>query len=238
MVIPAYNEARTIGRIVCDVVKMGFNVLVMDDGSTDNTEREALDNGAMVVRNKRNLGKGITIREGSRHVFEKMNYEWMIIMDGDGQHHPEDMPLFIKASQQDGVEIILGNRMKYAKNMPSVRYWTNKFTSWMVSGLCGQDIPDSQCGYRLIKLDALKKMELMTNRYDIESEIIIEAARNHLRMASVPIETIYGDEVSEIKPVRDTFKFFNLVFRHYFGKNGLRGTKKKNGGGAAYPKGD
>ncbi|MCK4852288.1 MAG: glycosyltransferase family 2 protein [Candidatus Omnitrophica bacterium] len=229
VVVPSYNEARTIGGIVCDTVKMGFNVLVIDDGSTDGTQREALDNGAMVIGHRQNRGKGMSIREGVRYVLEKMNYEWMIIMDGDGQHHPEDIPILVQASRHDGIDIIIGNRMMYPKTMPSVRYWTNRFTSLVVSHLCGQSVPDSQCGYRLVRVAALKKMELTSERYDIESEMLIEAARNNMKIVSVPIRTIYGSEVSEINPVKDTMRFFSLIRRHYFKKNGLRGTKTTDG---------
>lgn len=222
VVIPSYNEAGTIGNIVRDIVGMGFGVLVIDDGSTDDTQREALEDGAMVIRNKKNLGKGMSIREGVRYVFEKMNYEWMIIMDGDGQHHPEDIPILMKASHWGDADIVIGNRMMYPKTMPSVRYLTNKFTSWTVSRMCRQEIPDSQCGFRLIKVDALRKMKLISKRYDIESEILIQAARDKLNIVSVPIRTIYGREVSEINPMRDTVKFVGLVMRYYFGKDGLR----------------
>jgi len=143
-------------------------------------------------------------------------------MDGDGQHHPEDVPILIKAAKHDDADIIIGNRMVYPQTMPVVRYWTNKFTSWMVSRMCGQDIPDSQCGFRLIRVEALRKMRLKSERYDIESEMLVEAARNKMRIISAPIRTIYGKEVSEINPGRDTIKFFSLVLKYYFGKDGLR----------------
>jgi hypothetical protein len=122
--------------------------------------------------------------------------------------------------------------------MPSVRYWTNRFTSFVVSRLCRQSIPDSQCGFRLISVDALKKVQLVSDKYDIESEMLIEAARYNMKVVSVPVKTIYGDEVSKINPMRDTARFFNLVFKHYFGRDGIRRTAKKNGGGTAYPQGD
>ena len=81
--------------------------------------------------------------------------------------------------------------------------------------MCGQHVPDSQCGYRLIKVDGLKKMELTSERYDIESEMLVEASRNGLKIMSVPVRTIYGEETSRIEPVRDTIKFFNFVLRFY-----------------------
>ncbi len=229
VVIPSYNEARTIGRIVLDIVKMGLSVLVIDDGSVDSTERIALDSGAMVIRHRQNLGKGFSVREGIKHVLEKTNFEWMIIMDGDGQHHTEDIPILMGATRAGGTDIVIGNRMLYPKTMPSVRYWTNRFTSWVVSGACKQRIPDTQCGYRLIRTDALKKMKLTSDKYDIESEMLLQAAEDNMKIRSVPIRTIYGEETSEINPIRDTVKFFRLIFRHHFRPYGLRRTKGTDG---------
>lgn len=215
VVIPSYNEARTIGKIVKDIVNMNLSVLVIDDGSYDNTEREALDHGAMVIRHTENLGKGVSVREGVQYVLRKTNYKWMIMMDGDGQHDPGDIPTFMSVTKTEDVDIVIGNRMLQTKTMPSSRYWTNKFTSWVLSKICGQDIPDSQCGYRLIKVEALKSLKLTTDKYDIESEIIVEAAEDDLKIKSVPIRTIYGEEVSSINPVRDTIKFFELVRKYH-----------------------
>jgi glycosyltransferase involved in cell wall biosynthesis len=229
IVIPAYNEARTIGSIARDLVGTGFSVLVVDDGSQDGTEREALDNGAMVIRNKTNLGKGLSVREGAKYVIDKTNFKWIVLMDGDGQHHPEDIPSLMNAAHAGDVDIVIGNRMDETKSMPSVRYWTNRFTSFVTSRLCGQRIPDSQCGFRLVSVSAVKKMELMTDRYDIESEMLIEAARHRMKILSVPVKTIYGDEVSQVHPVHDTIRFFGLIFRHYFGEDGIRRRTKKNG---------
>ncbi len=216
-VVPSYNEGRNIGSLVSDLLKMGLAVLVVDDGSSDNTEREALDNGAMVVRNKYNLGKGYSVRKGIEFVLGKMNYEWIVLIDGDGQHHPEDIPILMTATRNDDVDMVVGNRMLYTKNMPLVRIWTNRFMSWVISKMCGQYIPDTQCGFRLLRSSAAGKLPLETHNYDIESEMLIEGAKNKLRITSAPIRTIYGDEKSKIHPIRDTWRFGKLIFRYYFG---------------------
>ena len=214
IVIPSYNEYRTIGDIVRDIVKMGLSILVVDDGSSDKTERMALDNGALVIRNKQNLGKGLSVRQGIKYVLEKTNFEWMIIMDGDGQHHTEDIPALIKATHADGADLVIGNRMHETEAMPPSRYWTNRFMSWVVSKMCRQYIPDTQCGYRLINADALKKLKLTSKKYDIESEVLIQAAESGMKIRSVPIRTIYGEETSQINPVRDTIRFFTVSYTH------------------------
>ncbi|MBD3426002.1 MAG: glycosyltransferase [Candidatus Omnitrophica bacterium] len=229
VVIPSFNEARTIGSIVRHIVGMGLTVLVIDDGSVDNTERAALDNGAIVIRHRRNLGKGFSVREGIRHVLKKTNFEWMIMMDGDGQHHPEDIPALMERTRSEEVEIVIGNRMLQTKTMPSARFWTNKFMSWVISGICKQQIPDTQCGFRLIKTKVLEMLKLTSQKYDIESEMLMQAAHHGMNIASVKIQTIYGEEISEIHPVRDTIRFFKLIFTHHMSPNGLRYSKKKNG---------
>lgn len=231
VVIPSYNEARTIGEIVRDVTRIGMTVLVIDDGSSDKTERIALDNGAMVIRHRDNIGKGFSIREGVRHVLEKTSFEWMIIMDGDGQHHTEDISSLMKATfvDSDEIDIVTGNRMRETADMPLVRYLTNRFMSWVISSICRQNIPDTQCGYRLIRVSALKELRLTSEKYDIESEMLMRIAEKGGKIASVPIRTIYGEETSNIHPLRDAVKFFKLILTHRMRFGGSRRKKKMDG---------
>lgn len=215
VVIPSYNEARTIGSVVDDIVSMGLTVLVVDDGSTDDTEKTALDGGAMVIRNKKNMGKGNSIRYAIKYVTEKTNFEWIAMMDGDAQHHPEDLPILMNAAKDAEADLVTGNRMGRTDNMPAMRYWTNRFMSFVISSICRQKIPDTQCGYRLVKVSAIKKITLESGRYDIESEMLIQAAHEGLKIVSVPVQTIYGDEMSAIRPFRDTLRFFALLVKYY-----------------------
>jgi len=229
VIIPSYNEARTIGCVVSSLVNMGLNVLVVDDGSVDSTERIALDSGAMVIRSGENRGKGFSIREGIKYVLDKTRFEWIVIMDGDGQHCPGDIPAMMAATRAGDVDMVSGNRMLRTETMPPVRYWTNRFMSWMISGICRRDIPDTQCGYRLVRVEALKKLKLTSDKYDIETEMLIRAADAAMKIESVPVRTIYGEEKSEINPVRDTIRFFALILKYHFKLNGLRKTKKIDG---------
>lgn len=216
-VIPSYNEARTIGSIVRNIVETGMSVLVVDDGSTDATERIALDNGAMVIRHKKNMGKGCSVRQGVDYVSQKTNFEWVVLMDGDGQHHTEDIMSLMEGARNGDVDMVTGNRMQYTENMPRLRYLTNRFTSFVISHMCRQVIPDTQCGFRLVRTGALKQLELESSRYDIESEMLIKAARQGFKIRSVSVQTIYGDEQSQINPLRDTIRFFYLVIRYQIG---------------------
>jgi glycosyltransferase involved in cell wall biosynthesis len=232
VIIPSFNEARTIGTLIRGLVPGGLDVLVIDDGSSDNTECEALDAGAMVIRNKTNLGKGASVRNGIQHVLDKTKYEWIVMMDGDGQHHPEDVPILMSETVKEDADIVVGNRMGETKNMPIVRRLTNTFMSWLLSKFCGQRIPDTQCGFRLMKADALRGLKLETDRFDIESEMLIEASMNGFKIRSAPVQTIYGDEESRIHPVRDTIKFIQLLAKYSTKKNALRRNAPKNGGNA------
>jgi glycosyltransferase involved in cell wall biosynthesis len=218
--IPSYNEARAIGAVVQELVKMGITPLVIDDGSVDDTEREARANGAQVIKNKTNMGKGRSLREGINYVLGKTEYTWAVLMDGDGQHHPGDIPGLLEAAERENADMVLGNRMSQTKNMPLVRLLTNKFTSFVVSSLAGHKIHDSQCGFRLIKISSFKGVELVADKYDIESEMIIEAARKKMKIVSAPVRTIYGDEVSKIHPFKDTIRFIKLVRRYRAAKKG------------------
>jgi len=132
-------------------------------------------------------------------------------MDGDGQHLPEEIPYFTRLAKYSNSSILIGNRMLKRKDMPLLRVFTNRFMSWFISSLAGQKIPDTQCGFRLIKKDVLNKINLRTRKYETESEIIIKAARLGFKVESVPIKTIYKGEKSQINPIIDTLRFIRFI---------------------------
>lgn len=216
VVIPAYNEAKTIGDILAALKEKGFDILVIDDGSTDNTGEIAANLGVMLIRHKENIGKGASMKEGTDFILKNTNCDAIITMDGDGQHKVGDIDNFIKMSEKEGSDIIVGNRMGYTKNMPFARLATNVFTSFLISGICKQKIPDTQCGFRLIKRKVIEAVDLVSTNYDTESEILIDAAQRGFKISSIPIKTIYKGERSDIHPVKDTIRFFALVIRTYF----------------------
>ena len=218
VLIPAYNEEQTIGAVVSELKSKGLDVVVIDDGSEDNTEKAASESGAVIIRHIRNLGKGASLKEGFDFILRATNFEAIIIMDGDGQHGPDDIDKFIERAEQYDDDIIVGNRMIATKNMPLVRLVTNKFMSFLLSTMCKQKIPDTQCGFRLIRRRVLKKIKLESNKYDLESEILIKASRKQLKIVSVPIETIYRDELSKIHPVKDALRFVGLIIKSYVTK--------------------
>jgi glycosyltransferase involved in cell wall biosynthesis len=212
VVIPTYNESRTIGELVNKIRKQGLEALVVDDGSQDNTFQVAEDSGAKVLRNPNNKGKGVSLIKGFDYALAN-GFDAVITMDGDGQHLCEDIPYFIRLAEYSTSSIFIGNRMFRTQNMPVIRILTNKFMSWIVSGIAGQEIPDTQCGFRLIKSDVLKKVSLDSSKFEIESELIIKAARLGFKIETVPVKTVYNNAKSRINPLTDTLRFFSFIIR-------------------------
>jgi glycosyltransferase involved in cell wall biosynthesis len=189
-------------------------VLVVDDGSADRTSEEAKLGGAEVIKHAVNAGKGAAIKTGLRAVSTRPGVRYLMLLDGDGQHLPEEIPLFLEEANRSHAGLIMGNRMTDVRKMPFVRKMTNRFMSGQISGLCGQPIPDTQCGFRLVTASLFAPLAAAAaQNYDYETEMLAIAARLGHRIASVPVSTIYGEEKSKIHPVRDTLRFFKLLRR-------------------------
>ncbi len=207
IVIPANNESYTIGYLVESLSRKGFDVLVIDDGSVDETGIIAQEKGAIVLRHDEKQGKGYSLREGFRYAIER-GYDAVIMMDGDGQHDVGGIDRFLIEAEKNKLSVIVGNRMANAKGMPAVRYCTNRFMSRLISLACGQLIMDTQCGYRYIHCDILKELDLTSRDFQIETEILMKACRKGFKVRNVPIKTIYRNEESKINPFKDTIRFF------------------------------
>jgi len=218
VVIPAHNEARAIGPLVEAVRSFGHDCIVINDGSTDDTELLASQAHALVLRTSTKSGKGNALKVGFDHVLNN-GYEALIAMDGDGQHSPSDIAAFVDCYQKTDADIVSGNRMNNSRGMPWVRLATNHFMSWLISLFCRQHIPDTQCGFRLIKAKVLRAIKLESSDFEIETEVLIKASKKGFKIASVDIKTIYRDEVSKIQPVRDTLRFIAYLWRELMRKN-------------------
>ncbi|MBU1726443.1 MAG: glycosyltransferase family 2 protein [Candidatus Omnitrophica bacterium] len=210
VIIPTYNESLAISNVIREVQKHGLDIVVIDDGSTDNTVEVAIKTGAVVLRNEINQGKGASLVRGFDYALSK-GYDAVITMDGDGQHSPREIAGFLKAAAGSGAGIYIGNRMGMTKGMPWLRILTNQFMSWLISLAAKQKIPDTQCGYRLIKKPVLEKVRLETSKYETESEILIKTSRLGFKIESVGIETIYSGEKSQINPFIDTLRFIKFI---------------------------
>jgi glycosyltransferase involved in cell wall biosynthesis len=217
-IVPAYNAARFVEPVVAAIARYIplSNIIVVDDGSSDGTGAAARRAGARVVSHETNRGKGAAIRTAAAVIRSMPGIEAVIMLDADGQHDPAEIPRFAEAFSTGGADLIIGDRMGAAGGMPPIRVFTNRLTSAIVSLRAGQRIPDSQNGYRLIRASLLARLELVTSRYEIESEMIIKACHAGGRAASIPVRTIYGSEESAIHPFRDTCRFIALVMRSLF----------------------
>ncbi len=214
VLIPGYNVEPTIADVVRVSRRHTAEVIVVDDGSRDGTDDAARAAGASVIRHARNLGKGAALRTGFDYVLRGM-YDAVVTVDGDGQHNPADIPKLILAAETGKYDIVIGARMEDTQSMPRIRRWTNWATSRIVSGLSGQAVTDSQSGFRLIRVGVLKRVRLRTTRYDIEPELLIQAARRGFRIGETPVQTIYRTERSHINPLWDTLRFLKLAARSW-----------------------
>jgi glycosyltransferase involved in cell wall biosynthesis len=214
VIIPAFCESRTIGHVLMEIRALCLDAVVIDDGSDDGTDKEARKNGALVIVNETNEGKGASLAKGFSHALYR-GYDAVITMDGDGQHLPEHIPDFIRMAESKDYGILIGNRMGNSGDMPFVRFVTNRFMSWLISRIIHQNIPDSQCGFRLIKKEVLEKINLRTSKFDTESEMLFLASDLGFTIGSIPIKTVYSGEKSKINPIIDTMRFLRLVLRLY-----------------------
>ena len=210
VIIPGYREEGRIGPVVNSVRTFVPTVVVVDDGSDDDTAGEARAAGAVVLVHEVNKGKGAALDSGFRWARER-GVECIITMDADGQHAPEDLAVFIAEYRKNEFPVLIGNRMSNPVGMPLVRRWTNRTMSWLLSRKMGQFVPDTQCGYRLYRCDVLDGISCGSCRFDAESEMLMAVAGRGVPIGSVPIRVIYGDEKSKISPVRDTVRFFRML---------------------------
>lgn len=212
VLIPAYRAEATVGDVVRSVRAMGFPVVVVDDGSSDATADEASSAGAEVVRLTENGGKGTALWNGFAKARE-LGWDWVVAMDADGQHDPSVLPRFLElAAGRDGV--VVGARELSTPGMPWPRVCSNRLTTALLSWQAGCRLWDSQCGYRMYRLEAVFAANLPERgRFEWESEAIVRIARSGWSVGRVAIPTIYGDAGSHIRPWRDTARFVSLWFR-------------------------
>jgi glycosyltransferase involved in cell wall biosynthesis len=213
-VIPAYQEEKHVAQVAQRSRAQLQHVLVVDDGSTDATAERARSAGVDVVVHPRNRGKGESIKTGLRYWLERGS-EYVVLLDADGQHLPEEISRFVEATgSEPDAKIFIGSRMNDTSTMPLVRRIVNRYMSGKISRVCGQEIPDTQCGFRMLHRDIIPEILSGASRFEYETEMLIMASRKGHRVASVPISTVYSDEVSSINPVRDTLRFFKLMRRY------------------------
>lgn len=211
-IIPCLNEASAIADVVVAARQYFPIVFVVDDGSTDDTGSVARRAGAEVLRHEMPRGKGAALQTGWEHARE-CGSDWALTLDGDGQHSADDIPAFLDAAAQSGAELIVGNRMSHPEGMPWLRKNVNRWMSWRISKLAGLELPDSQCGFRLMNLNAWSKLAVTATCFEIESDVLLAFAARGYSIEFVPIQVIYKTELSKIHPLRDTIRWFRWWWR-------------------------
>jgi glycosyltransferase involved in cell wall biosynthesis len=226
-IIPAYQDEKHIGDIVRRTRKQLEDVLVVDDGSTDRTAQRAREAGAEVIVHEQNRGKGEAIKTGLAHWLAAANTSrraadeldrqviWISLLDSDGQHLPEEIDRFLTAAASSThPTFLIGNRMNNVTGMPFIRRIVNRYMSRQISRVCKQEIPDTQCGFRMLDHQLIPQLLEGGDGFDYDTEVLIIASRKGYLVKSVPITTVYTDQVSKIRPLRDAIRFLKLMWRY------------------------
>lgn len=215
VLIPAYNVEMHIANLLQQLFEWipKDNILVVNDGSTDRTGQVVREMSVNLISHSVNLGKGAALKSGFKYL-ERKSCEWIVTLDGDLQHSPENIPIFLNAAKEGDCDVVIGHRNRSGGDMPWDRRFSNFTTSGMLSLITGQSIPDSQCGFRLISSGFIKGLELPGQRYEFETECLLEWISRNARIGWVPISTTYNDAPSSIRRFYDTLRFVRAVVRY------------------------
>jgi glycosyltransferase involved in cell wall biosynthesis len=206
--IPGYNEAERI-RAVIDVARTYLPVLVVDDGSRDETAAISEAAGATVLRQIPNQGKGAALKRGFRHAMEN-GFDAVLMLDADGQHDPAEIPKFLHMYQTNSSDLIIGYRN--FSEMPFKRKVANTVGRASLSWAMGERILDNQSGYRLVSRRLMQAtLESDEAGFEFEVDMVVLCVRRNMRLDWVPIRTIYAGEESHIKPWHHIKNFFRVV---------------------------
>ncbi len=215
ILIPCHNGGQRLAGVLRGLAPLGLPVLVVDDGSTDGSGEAATAVGAEVVRLPVRSGKGSAVRRGLGALLADPGTEWVLFMDGDGQHLPAEVPRFLEA--MEGADFLIGSRMGEAGNFPRHRLHTNRIGSTILRLMSGHAVPDTQCGFRAVRADLLRTMALESSGFEIETEMLLKALRRGARWRAVPISAVYEDQGSHFVPVHDTFRICMAALRYVRG---------------------
>ncbi len=208
--IPAYNEASHVAQVVTGAL-VHLPVLVVDDGSMDDTAAQAEAAGATVLPQMPNQGKGAALKAGFRWAIET-GYEAVVTLDADGQHDPTELPQFLQAYQARCADLIIGTRD--FSQMPPIRRVANTLGRWLFSWALGQPVHDNQSGYRLISRQLLEAMlDSDEQGFQFEVEMIVICVQRGFTLEWVPIRTIYADETSHINPWQHMVEFMRMTWQ-------------------------
>jgi glycosyltransferase involved in cell wall biosynthesis len=212
--VPAYDCARTIAAVVRDVAELCPAVLVIDDGSSDDTATIAREAGARVIRHEANRGKGAALRSGLLALLAD-GFTHAFTVDGDGQHLAAEMPRLIDESRSDPAAIVLGERrIAPEQEVAPIKRFGNDFANWWVSLAAGRTLNDTQTGFRIYPIQATLDLAPQAERYQFESEVLILAARRGIDIRSCQVAVYYpppDERISHYDPWADTCRIIVTV---------------------------
>jgi len=208
-VLPAYNEGKRISAVVRKVKEYVDEVVVADDGSKDDTSKEAALAGAVIVRHRVNLGKGAALQTGVQAAILR-GAETIVLMDADGQHPPEKIPELVEKIQSGNFDIVFAFR-KHDREMPGYRRFGNQWLNFSVRFLFGMLVSDVWCGFRAFRADIYPQIQWQRRNYSVDVEMALRAAQHKLRYCEIPIPTIYHDVYKGVSIVDGIRLLLNIL---------------------------
>lgn len=215
IILPAYNAEVFLEKTLQAVLDIfpPHKIIVVDDGSSDQTFIKAQASGVICVKHAQNLGKGSALMSGFSKA-KSLGWEWTITLDADGQHSPGDLESFLTVTPQRQDALYVGKRKILGTTMPFHRRLSNSLTTWIISKLAGQNVYDAQCGYRMYRLSAVNESAFpLEGRFEFEAKVLVLLSRQGFLIKPVDIATVYTDNGSHMRLVHDTLRFIRMVWR-------------------------
>lgn len=236
VVVPTYNNGKTLGRVLDGLAAITRHIIVVNDGSTDNTTQVLTQYPTMrIIHLARNSGKGFALQTGFSEA-TKCGYRYAVTIDSDGQHYPDDLPVFVDEVQHNGEGLLIGARNMAQEGVPEKSSFGNQFSNFWFWFETGIRLQDTQCGYRLYPLKPLQNIKFYTHKFEFEIEVIVKAAWRGVPIRNVPVKVLYDpdERVSHFRPFHDFARisvlntwlvFVSLVYIRP--RNHFRALKKK-----------
>lgn len=223
VIIPTYNNEKTLKEVINGVSRFSENIFVVNDGSTDGTgEILKKFNFLKIITHNKNKGKGAALRSGF-DAASREGFEYAVTIDSDGQHDPNEIPLFIGAAKKNPGSFIIGSRNLSQENLPQKSGFANRFSNFWFRFIAGVRLPDTQSGFRLYPLKCINEIKLRSGKYEFELEVLVRAAWKGFKIIPILIDAFYPPaekRVTHFRPFRDfmrisilnTILFFVAVF--------------------------
>ena len=205
VIIPTFNNQNTLKRVVDGVLHYTNDIIIVNDGSTDGTADILKDYPKLTqIHFSKNKGKGAALREGCKKATQN-GFEYAITIDSDGQHYPDDIPVFLNELEKEDRALLIGSRNMTQDSVPKGSSFGNKFSNFWFWAETGIRLNDTQSGYRLYPLNPLNKIKFYTNKFEFEIEVIVKAAWNGIPVKNVPVKVLYdeNERVSHFRPFKD-----------------------------------